>query len=169
MNETINMFLSTGDKFLPEMHLRQPGFTQSACVSFTKKQRKNKSFKQRGYLRSIQENLLDKTCFQHDMAYGNFEDLPKRTAADKVLCYEAVYIAKNPKYDGYQRVLTSVTFKSFDKKSSGSCVQSEVIPNEELDEELHKLIIRKFVKRKYIHVLKTTFEVLILRPIEFLH
>ena len=82
------------------------------------------------------------------MAHGNFEDLPRRTDADKVLCYEAFYIAKNPKYDGYQRVLTSVAFKSFDKKSSGSCVKSEVIPNEELDEELHKVIIRKFVKRK---------------------
>ena len=81
------------------------------------------------------------------MAHGNFEDLPRRTDADKVLCYEAFYIAKNPKYDGYQRVLTSVAFKSFDK-SSGSCVKSEVIPNEELDEELHKVIIRKFVKRK---------------------
>ena len=82
------------------------------------------------------------------MAHGNFEDLPRRTDADKALCYEAFYIAKNPKYDGYQRVLTSVAFKSFDKKSSGSCVKSEVIPNEELDEELHKVIIRKFVKRK---------------------
>ena len=58
MNETINLILSAGDKFLPEMHFRQPGFTYSACVSFTKKQRKNKNIKQMGYLRSISENLL---------------------------------------------------------------------------------------------------------------
>ena len=92
--------------------------------------------------------MLDKACFQHDMAYGNFENLPRRAAADKVLCYEAFYIAKNPKHDGYQKVLTSVAFKSFNKMSSGSCAKSKVIPNEELDKELHKLIIRNFVKWK---------------------
>ena len=112
------MFLSAGDKFLPEIHLRQSGFTYNACASFTKRQRKNKNIKETEDLRYIQENLLDKACFQHDMAYGNFENLPRRADADKVLCYEAFYIAKNPKYDGYQKVLTSVALKSFDKMSS---------------------------------------------------
>ena len=42
MNEIINKFLLAGDKFMPEMHLRQPGFTYSACVPFNKNKKKNK-------------------------------------------------------------------------------------------------------------------------------
>ena len=41
MNEIVNKFLLVGDKFMPEVHLKQPGFTFSACGPFTKKQRKN--------------------------------------------------------------------------------------------------------------------------------
>ena len=61
--------------------------------------------------RYIYQNELDKGCFQHDMAYGDFKDLTKRTAADKVLCDKAFNIAKNSKYDGYQRGLTSMVSK----------------------------------------------------------
>ena len=50
----------------------------------------------------IYKNQLDKACFQHDMAYGDFKDLARRTASDKVLRDKAFNIAKNPKYDGYQ-------------------------------------------------------------------
>ena len=53
----------------------------------------------------IQDNNV---CFQHDMTYGDFKDLPKRTAADKVLHYKAVNIAENRKYDGHQRGFTSM-------------------------------------------------------------
>ena len=64
----------------------------------------------------IFKNELDKACLQHDMVYGDFKDLMKRTASDKVLRDNAFNVAKNPKYDGYQRELPSMVFKFFDKK-----------------------------------------------------
>ena len=85
------------------------------------------------------------------MAYGDFKDLAKRTASDKVLRDKAFNIAKNPKYDGYQRGLASMVYKFFDKKSaslsdksvSGSGVaNNEIKQNLQLAEELHKPIIR---------------------------
>ena len=85
------------------------------------------------------------------MAYGDFKDLKKRTAADKVLRDKAFNIAKNPKYDGYQRRLASLVYKFFDKKTKGNGVTlaNKSIPqNEQLAEELHKPIIQKFNKRK---------------------
>ena len=86
-----------------EMHLRQPGFTYSACRPFTKNKERTQKFKETGDSRHIYKMELDKACFQHDMAYGDFKDLTKRTAADKVLKNKAFNITKNPKYDGYQR------------------------------------------------------------------
>ena len=101
MKDKINKFLLAGDKFTPEMHLRQPEFTYSACGPFTKNKETIQKFKQTGDSRYIYKNDLDKACFQHDMAYGDFKDLKMRTAADKVLRDKAFNIAKNPKYDGY--------------------------------------------------------------------
>ena len=100
MNDIIDKFLLAGDKFMPEMHLRQPGFTYSACGPFTKNKRLQK-FKQTGNSRYNYKYELDKACFQHDMAYGDFKDLAKRTVADKVLRDKAFNIAKDRKYDGY--------------------------------------------------------------------
>ena len=84
------------------------------------------------------------------MAYGDFKDLVRRTVSDKILCDKALNIAKNPKYDGYQRGLTSMVYKFFDKKFSGrgSGIKNENISNKELTEELRKPIIRKFNKGK---------------------
>ena len=62
-------------------------------------------FKETGDTSYIYKNELNKACFQHDMANGNFKDLKRRTASDKVLRDKAFNIAKNPKYDGYQRGL----------------------------------------------------------------
>ena len=81
------------------------------------------------------------------MAYGDFKDLAKRRAADKVLRDKAFNIAKYPKYDGYQRGLASMVYKFFDKKTPGSFIKS-MLQNEQLAEELNKPIIRKFKKRK---------------------
>ena len=94
----------------------------------------------------IYKNELDKVCFQHDMAYGDFKDLAKRTASDKTLRDKAFNIAKNPKYDGYQRGLASMVYKFFDKKSSGSAVAANnmIKQNIQLADELHKPIIKKF-------------------------
>ena len=80
-------------------------------------------------------------CFQHDMAYGDFKDIARRTVSDKVFINKAFNIATNPKYDGYQRGLASMIYKFFDKKSKGSGVNIEVKHNEQLAEELHKPII----------------------------
>ena len=76
-------FLLTGDRFMPEMHLRQPGFTYSVCGSFTKNKERIQKFKKTGDTGYIYKN--EKACFQHDVAYGDFKDLTKRTIADKVL------------------------------------------------------------------------------------
>ena len=97
MNEIVNKFLLAGDKFIPEMHLKEPRFTQSACGPFTKNKERIHKFKETGDTNYIYKNELDKTCFQHDMAYGDFKDLARRTASDKVLIDKAFSIAKNPK------------------------------------------------------------------------
>ena len=89
-------------------------------------------------------------CFQHDMAYGDFKDLKKRTQSDKILKNKAFEIASNPKYDGYQRGLVSMVYKLlvYNKISKGSGVKNEIIENQQLANELHQPIIRKFRKRK---------------------
>ena len=104
------------------------------------------------------KNELDKACFQHDMAYEDFSDLARITASDKVLRDKAFNIAKNPKYDGYQRGLASLVYKFFDKMSSGSGIvnnnnkkkkKNDNKRNLQLAEELHKPIIKTFLKRKF--------------------
>ena len=81
------------------------------------------------------------------MAYGDFKDLARRKASDKVFRDKAFNIAKNPKYEGYQRGLASMVYKCFDKKSKGGGVNIEVKHNEQLAQKLHKPIIRNFKKR----------------------
>ena len=85
MNETVNKFLLAGDKFMPERHLKQPGFTYSACGPFTRNKERIEKFMQTGNTDFIYRNELDKACFQHDMTYGKSKDLTKRTQSDKVL------------------------------------------------------------------------------------
>ena len=110
MNEIVNKFLLARDKFMPEMHLKQPAFTYSACGPFTKNKERIQNFKETGDTSYIYKNELDKACFQHDMAYGDFKDLKRRTASDKILRDKAFNIAKNPKYDRYQRGLGSMVY-----------------------------------------------------------
>ena len=90
---------------MPEMHLKQPRFTSSACGPFTKSKERIQKFKKTGDTSYIYKNELDKACFQHDMAYGDFKDIARRTFSDKFLRDKAFNIAKNPEYDGYQRGL----------------------------------------------------------------
>ena len=120
MNETINKFLLEGDKFIPELHLKQPGFTYSACGPFTKNKERIEKYMQTGNTDFIYKKELDKACFQHDMAYGKTKDLIKRTQSDKVLKDKAFKIASKQNYDGYQRGLASMVYKFFDKKFKGS-------------------------------------------------
>ena len=97
MNEIVNKFLLVGDKFMPEMHLKQAGFTYSACGLFTRKKERIKMFMQTGNTDFIYKNELDKTCFQD----GKSKDLAKIAQSDKVLRDKAFEIASDPKYDGY--------------------------------------------------------------------
>ena len=81
------------------------------------------------------------------MAYGDSKDLAENTTVDKVLRDKAFNIAKGPKYDGCQKGLVSMVYKFFNKKTAGSGVKS-MPQNEQLAEELHKPIIKKFKKRR---------------------
>ena len=107
MNKIINKFLLAAGKFMPEMHLRQPRFTYIAFGPFIKNKEKLQTFKETDskYIYQIE---LDKACFQHNIAYGGFENLPTEPAADKVLHDKAFNIAQNPKYVKYQRDLASM-------------------------------------------------------------
>ena len=94
MNEIFNKSLLAGDKFIPEMHLKQLGFTYSACGSFTKNKERIQKFKEIGDTKYIYRNELDKACFQHDIAYGDFKYSARITASDKVLRVKELNIAK---------------------------------------------------------------------------
>ena len=141
MNEIVNKFLLVGDKFMPEMHLKQPGFTYSACGPFTRNKERIEKFMQTGNTDFIYRNELDKACLQHDMAYGKSKDLAKRTQSDRILRDKVFKIASDPKYNGYQRGLTSMVYKFFDKTSSKKGFATE--PNYHFANELHRKIIRK--------------------------
>ena len=154
MSNIINKILLAGDKFMPEMHLRQPQFTYSACGPFTKHKQRIQKFKETGDTNYIYKNELDKACFAHDVAYSDSKNLTKRTIADKILRDKAFNIGKDTKYDGYQRGLASMVYKFFDSKVEGSGAKhvnhnTKFTPqNQQLAEELHKPIIKKFEKRK---------------------
>ena len=153
MNNVINKFLLAGDKFMSEIHLRQPQFTYSACGPFSKHEQRIQKFKETGDTNYVYKNELDQACFVHDASHSDSKDLTKRTVADKILKNKAFDIAKDPKYDGYQRGLASMVYKFFDSKVSGS--GAKLIPqNEPLANELHKPIIRKFEKRRVYSTFK---------------
>ena len=131
---------------MPEMHLKQPGFTYSDCGPFTRNKKRIQKFIQTGDTNYIYKNELDKACYQHDMAFGKCKDLERRTQSYKVLKDKAFEIENNPKYDGYQRGLASMVYTFFDKKSKRAGIKS--MPNQQLANKLHQPIIRKFKKRK---------------------
>ena len=125
------------------MHLKQPGFTYSACGLFTKNKERIQKFKETGDTSYIYKNELDKAFFQHHMAYGDFKDLAKRTIADKVLRDKPFKVASDQKYHGYQRGLASIVYKFVDKNTKGGRITNNK-ENIQLADELHKSIIRKF-------------------------
>ena len=117
MNEIVDKILLAGDKFLPEMHLKQLVFTYSTCGPFTRNKERFQKFNETGDTSYIYKNELDKGCFQHDML---MEIL--KISSDNVLGDKAFNIAKNLRYNGYQRGLASMGYKFFDKKSKGGGV-----------------------------------------------
>ena len=85
MNPIVNKLLLARAKFISELHLRRPGSTYSAIGPFSKNKERIRKFNETGDPRYFYQNELDKACFQHNMAYGGFKDLNRRTVADKVL------------------------------------------------------------------------------------
>ena len=116
MNKIINKFLLTGDKLMSELHWKEPGFTYSACGPFPKHRERIQKIGEIGRLKRSYRNELDKPCFAHDARYSDSKDLAKKTLPDKVLKDKADEIARNCKYDEYQRALASIAYKFFDKK-----------------------------------------------------
>ena len=103
---------------MPEMHLKQPGFTYSACGRFTKNRERIQTFKETVDTNYIYKDEIGIAFFQNDMAYGDFKVLARETASDNVLRDKAFNIAKNRKYNRYQRRLPSIFYNFFDKKSA---------------------------------------------------
>ena len=127
---------------MPELHLKQPGFT-CACGPFTKHHERIQKFGETGNLKHFYGNGLDKACFPHDAAYSDSKDLAKRTILAKILKDKAYEIARNRKYDRYQRTLASMVHKFFDKKTG-----SGVSVNQQVAKELPKPVIKSFKNRK---------------------
>ena len=107
----------TGDKFIPELDLKQSGFTYSACGPFTKYHERIQKFREKENLKHLYRKELEKSCFSHDAAHSDSKDLAKRTISYKILKDRAYEIARNCGYDGYQRALASMVNKLFDKKT----------------------------------------------------
>ena len=100
MNEIVNKFLLAGEKFMPEIHLKQLEFTNTTCGPFTKIKETIQKFKETGETKYIYKNEHDKASFQHDMAHGDFKDLARRTVSDKILRDKAdIDIDKDKKID----------------------------------------------------------------------
>ena len=109
---------------MPELHLKQPGFTCSACGPFTKHSKRIQKFRKTGNLKHLSRNELDKACFTHDVTYSDSKDLAKTIIADKILKDKAE-ITKSCKYDGNQRALASVVYKFLDKKKGSGVSVNE--------------------------------------------
>ena len=97
MNEIVNNFLLAGDRFMPEMQKNKE------IIKTKNKGRTLKLKKKTRDSQYIDQNKIDKACFQHGMAYGDFQDLTRRAASDKILHNKAFNTATNPKYILYQK------------------------------------------------------------------
>ena len=85
MNKIINKFWLTGEKFIPELHLKQPGFTYSVCRPFTKDLERILKNREIGNVKCLYRNEFDKTCFAYDAAYSDSNYLARRTISDEIL------------------------------------------------------------------------------------
>ena len=115
MNEIVNKFLLDRDKFMPGMHLKQPGCTYRTITyePFTKNKERIQKFKETVDTSYIYKDELDQVFFQCDMAYGDFKDIARKAAFDKVLTNRAFNIAKNLDINDYLLLwFTNVLIKS---------------------------------------------------------
>ena len=85
MDEIVNKCYLGGDKFMPEIHLKQPRFTYRACGPFTRNRERIQKFKETRDSRYIYQNVLDKACFRLDVAYGDIKDVKYRPVKHLIL------------------------------------------------------------------------------------
>ena len=111
MNKLILKISLTGKKIMTELHIKQPGFTFSACGPFPKYHGRIQKFRETGNLKRLYKIELDNACFAHDAAYSDSKDLAKKNISDKILKDKANKIARNCKYDRYQRALAGMVYK----------------------------------------------------------
>ena len=123
MIETVNKLVLAGDKCIPEMHLIHSAFPCSACRPFTKNKERIKKSKETEHSRYNYQSEVDKACFQHDMAYGDFKGLKFLIKYYEIKAFNTV---KNPNYNGYQRGLASMVYYVFDKKNSGGAIKKKL-------------------------------------------
>ena len=142
----MNKFFLVGDTFIPQINLKKPRFTYSACSQFTENKERIEKFMETGNTDFIDRNELDKAWFHYYVDCGKSNDLTRITQSDKALKDKAFKTASNRKYDGYQGGLALMVYKFFDKTSSGSGFDAK--PNYQLRNKLHRQIIRKFKRRK---------------------
>ena len=154
MNEIANKFLLAGDKFMAELHLKQPGFTYSTCGLFTKNRERTEKFMKTGNTDFIYRNEFDKACFPHHMAYGKSKDLTKRTQSDKVLRDKTFKVASDPRYDGFQRGLASMV---------KNLVEVVLMLNQIINSQINfrNRLLKNLRDKKSILLLEPIFEVLI--------
>ena len=100
-----------------ELYLKQPEFTYGVCGPFAKHCERIQKFREAGTLIYLFKNILDKACFTHDAAHSHNKDLAKRAISHKILKYRTNGIARNCRYDKYQRALASMVYKFFDEKA----------------------------------------------------
>ena len=147
MNKIINKFLLTADTFTPELHLKQPGFTYSACGLFARHRDRIQKFRETGNLKHLYRNELGKSYVAHDSAYSESKNLATRTIADKISKKRSYEIARNHGCDGYQRVLASSVYNFFDKKTrSGGIATSKA--GVSVAEDIHKPVTKNIKKKK---------------------
>ena len=153
INDIVIKFLLAGDKFMPEVHLKPPGFTYRVCGPFTENKQKIQRFMKTGDAKYIYRNALDKVYFQHDMAYGDVKYLKRRIQSDKASNDKA----SNLKYDGCQRGLASVVYKIFDKKAKGGVLKMKLRRINNYLMNFINQLLGNFKKGKCILLFKTIF------------
>ena len=150
MNEIVNKFFLAGGKFMPEMHLKQTGFTYSASIPFTKNKERIQKFKETEDSQCIYQNEQDKASFQDDMANGDFKDLTRRKLLIKYCVIKHLILLKILNMMDINADLLQWSINFFIKKTSGSGIENmkkwEYV--KQRTKELQKPIIRKFKKRK---------------------
>ena len=135
------------------MQLRQPWFAYSVFVHLLRIKKKQKKIKETEESRYIYQNELGKACFQHDLVYGDFKDLNRRTFADKILLDKAFNITKDPKYDGYQRGLLLTVYKFLVKKGLVVASKMKIFLIKNYRKSYQNQLLETLIKEQYTHLL----------------